>query len=101
MLTVTSEATRHLIEVRRQRGVGDDAGARFISKGGQVGLTFAATPADGDRVVDGTDIPVFVAADIADVLDESIIDARDENGQMTLILRRRPTERKQGPAQRN
>jgi Fe-S cluster assembly iron-binding protein IscA len=90
MLRLTPKATNHLITVRKERGVDDQAGARFISKGGRVGLTFAAAPTEGDRVVDGEKINVFVAADIAEALDQSIIDASDQNGRMSLVIRRRP-----------
>lgn len=89
MLHLTPEATYHLIKTRQERGVDDRAGARFVSKGGRVGLTFALAPGAGDRVVDGEGIKVYVAADIAGVLDESIIDARDENGHTSLIMRKR------------
>jgi Fe-S cluster assembly iron-binding protein IscA len=88
MLTLTPNATRHLIEVRKERGVDEKAGARFISKGGKVGLTFAKAPETGDKVVEGSEIPVYVAAEIAEVLDHSVIDARAEEGKMTLILRK-------------
>lgn len=88
MLQLTSEATRYLLKVRRERGVDDRAGARFVSKGGRVGLTFALAPVAGDRVLNGAEIKVFVAPEIAETLDESIIDARDEDGQTALIMRK-------------
>lgn len=89
MLQLTSEAARHLMKVRRERGVDERAGARFVSNGGRVGLTFAPAPMAGDRVVDSEPIRVFVAAEIADALDQTIIDARDEDGRTTLIMRKR------------
>jgi len=90
MLQVTPKATRHLIQVRRKRGADPRAGARFVRRGGRVGLTFALAPATGDRVVDAKEIRVYVASEIADALDHAIIDARDdEDGKTALFMRRR------------
>ena len=88
MLQLTSNALRYLINIRQERGVDNRAGARFVSKEGRVGLTFALAPVDGDRVVDADVIKVYVASEIAAALDESIIDARDEDGKTALIMRK-------------
>jgi hypothetical protein len=40
-------------------------------------------------VVDANEIKVYVASEIADALDQAIIDARDEDGQTALFMRRR------------
>lgn len=66
MLQLTSKATRHLIELRRERGVDERAGARFVSKGGRVGLIFASAPEQGDRVLGSAEILVYVPPEIAD-----------------------------------
>jgi Fe-S cluster assembly iron-binding protein IscA len=89
MLRLTPKATNHLITVRKERGVDDQAGARFVSKGGRVGLTFAPAPVDGDRILDAESIKVFVSADLADALDQSTIDASEVDGRMRLVMRRR------------
>lgn len=88
MLQLTSKAAQHLIKVRGERGVDDRAAVRFVSKEGRVGVTFSQTPQEGDRVVDGQEIRVFVAPEIATALDASIIDARDEEGQTSLVMRK-------------
>jgi Fe-S cluster assembly iron-binding protein IscA len=88
MLQLTPNAVRYLINVRKERGVDNRAGARFVSKEGRVGLTFALAAVDGDRVVDADVIKVYVASEIAAALDESIIDARDEDGKTALIMRK-------------
>ncbi|MEW5989996.1 MAG: hypothetical protein AB1736_01445 [Chloroflexota bacterium] len=93
MLLLTPEATSHLVRVRRKRGLDDQNGARFVSRGTGVGLTFAAAPEPGDRVIDQKDIPVFVARDVADALDGSVIDARLEQGTSVLVLRRQASGR--------
>ena len=91
MLQLTKEATRHLIEVRRERGVDDQAGARLVGKGGRVGLTFAQAPTAGDLVVEGDGIKVFVAADVTEVLQDSIIDSRETDGKRGLVMRKQAT----------
>ncbi|MEX1171623.1 MAG: hypothetical protein WEG56_03310 [Chloroflexota bacterium] len=88
MLQLTPEATSHLVRVRRQRGLDDQSGARFVSKGGSVGLTFVAAPEPGDRVIEQKDIAVFVAQEVAEAFDGSVIDARLEQGKSVLVLRR-------------
>jgi Fe-S cluster assembly iron-binding protein IscA len=92
MLQLTKDATRHLIHVRQERGVDEDAGARFVSNGGRVGLTFAQAPSAGDLVVDGEGIRVFVAPDISQALEHSTIDAREVDGKRGLIMRKRATD---------
>jgi Fe-S cluster assembly iron-binding protein IscA len=93
MLQLTTEAARHLISLRRERGVGEDAGARFVGRGGRVGVTFAPGPVAGDHVVEAPSIKVFVAADIAEAMDQSTIDAQDENGITGLVIRKRGAAR--------
>jgi Fe-S cluster assembly iron-binding protein IscA len=88
MLQLTPEATSHLVRVRRERGLDDQSGARFVSNGARVGLTFAGAPEPGDRVIEQKDIPVYVASEVAEALDTSVIDARVEEGKSILVLRR-------------
>ena len=53
-------------------------------------MAFRLAPMDGDRVVDGELIKVFVAAEIATALDKAVIDVRDEDGQTSLVMRKQP-----------
>jgi hypothetical protein len=93
MLQVTAEATHHLLRLRQERGFGPAAVPRFArGGGGRVGLTFVSGPEPGDRVVEGPQIPVYVAADISDALESSVIDARSEDGRIALVLRPLGTE---------
>lgn len=88
MLQLTPKATSHLVRIRRQRGLDDQNGARFVSRGGSVGLTFVVAPKPGDRVIEQKDIAVFVAQEVAEAYDGSLIDARLEQGKSVLVLRR-------------
>jgi Fe-S cluster assembly iron-binding protein IscA len=91
VLKLTSSASRHLVKLRKERGVDDRAGVRFVSKEGRVGLTFSLNPVKGDREMDSDAIKVYIAPEIAPALDESIIDARDEDGKTALVLRKQTT----------
>ncbi len=88
MLQLTPKATRHLIKVRRERGVDKKAGARFVRRNGRVGLTFTTERTKSDRVVEAEEIKVYIATEIADTLDQAIIDARAEEGKTMLVIRR-------------
>jgi Fe-S cluster assembly iron-binding protein IscA len=87
MLQITSNAARHLIKVRGERGVDARSGVRLVRRGGRVGITFVGTPATGDQVIAGDGINVFIAAEVADVLDDSTLDARDDGGRTALVMR--------------
>jgi Fe-S cluster assembly iron-binding protein IscA len=87
MLRLTSDATDHLVRVRQERGATKDAGARLVRGGGGVRLTFSQSPEQGDKVIDASDIKVFVAPEIADALDSSVIDAKTEDGRTYLVIR--------------
>lgn len=91
MLELTPNAKRYLANLRREHGVDDRAGARLFTKGGQVGLTFAPAPVSGHRVFDGEVIKVYVPPEIVETLGDSIIDAREENGETKLVMRKRAT----------
>ncbi len=88
MLQVTPEAAKHLLRLRQERGFLPTTAPRFARGGAaRVGVTFVDGPEPDDRVVDGTQIPVYVAADIADALDSSVVDARSKEGKTVLVLR--------------
>jgi Fe-S cluster assembly iron-binding protein IscA len=87
MLRLTPTAVTHLVNVRRERGVDERAGVRFVSQGGRVRLTFEKAPREGDTVVKAPEIEVYVAGDIAEALDRSVIDAQREENKTILVLR--------------
>ena len=89
MVQVTPEATKHLVRVRGERGFDTAAGARFVSRGKTVTLTFAKAPQPGDRVADGSQIPIYVSRQVADKLDTAVIDVDDREGRVGLVLRRK------------
>jgi Fe-S cluster assembly iron-binding protein IscA len=93
MLQVTQEATKHLVRVRGQRGVEPDAGARFVASGEGVGLTFARSPQPADQVVEGSEISIYIAPQVAGKLDSALIDVSDRGGKTGLVMRRQAKTR--------
>ena len=87
MLELTAEATKHLVRVRSERGHGSDYGARFVQTTGGVGLTFSSQPLPGDRVLDGVDIAVYLAPEVADKPDGGTVDVGDKEGRPALYFR--------------
>ena len=90
MLQVTPQATRHLLRLRAERGVDASQGVRLVRKGARIGLTFTPKPEPDDEVADGRGIAIYVAPDVAAAIDESVIDAREEDGKTALVLRQQP-----------
>jgi len=88
MLRLTSKAASHLLKVRRERGLDERSGARFVGSGGRIRLTFSSAPRLGDRVVKGAELPVYVSSEIADTLDQSIIGTKVHEGRTVLVFRR-------------
>jgi iron-sulfur cluster assembly protein len=83
VLTITENAEHALDAVVAAENAPEGAGMR-ISQGvgadGQpaVGLALVPAPEPGDAVVEDAKVPVFVAADVADLLDDKILDAQLE-----------------------
>jgi Fe-S cluster assembly iron-binding protein IscA len=89
MVQLTEKATRHLVRVRSERGFDAGAGARFVSRGAAVTLTFAKAPEPGDRVATRSEIPIYVAPQVAEKLETAVIDVDDRDGRVGLVLRRK------------
>lgn len=87
MLQVTSNAAHHLARVRQARGVDVANAARFVGNGGQIQLTFTSSPERGDQMIETSEIPVFLAPDVASRLDQAVMDTRQEGGEDLLVIR--------------
>jgi len=61
-----------------------------VSHGTGVGLTLSSAPEPGDRVVEGPEIPIFVAPQIVDRLKRSEIDVSEQDVKPGLVLRPQP-----------
>jgi iron-sulfur cluster assembly protein len=96
VLTITENAEQALDAVVAAENAPDGAGVR-ISQGvgadGQpaVGLALATAPVPGDAVVEDASVPVFLAPEVADLLDDKILDAQVEGDQIAFRLGEQPS----------
>lgn len=94
MLQITPEATGVVRAMREERGIPDEYGLRVYSDttdDGQqaIRLGFADEPFEGDQVNEGAaeSTRVFVSPDLADALDEIVIDVDQAGAETRLVLR--------------
>ena len=87
MIQITPRAEKHLLNLRVERGFNTTDGARFVTNSGRVGLTFASAPKPDDRVLDGAELPIYVAPEAADALDKTTVDAEQTDGKTVLVMR--------------
>jgi Fe-S cluster assembly iron-binding protein IscA len=91
VLTITENAEQALDAVVAAENAPEGAGVR-ISQGvgadGQpaVGLSLAAAPEPGDAVVEDANVPVFVASEVADLLDDKVLDAQVDGEQIAFQI---------------
>jgi Fe-S cluster assembly iron-binding protein IscA len=93
MLQITDKAAIHLLYARSERGFDERAGARFVRGSAGVGLTFAPAPEPGDQVLSGSALPIYVAEDVTEALDQAVIDVAAEDGGTRLVLRSQSSSR--------
>ena len=70
--------------VRISQGVGADGQPA-------VGLALAPAPEPGDAVVEDANVPVFLASEVADLLDDKILDAEVNGDQIAFRLGEQPS----------
>ena len=91
MLQVTARAATILKEARSQRGVPETFGLRVAqptsNSQSPVHLEFTEQPAPGDQVSEANGLRLFVAAEVAEPLDEQAIDAQGAEPGSDLVLR--------------
>jgi iron-sulfur cluster assembly protein len=93
MLTITHEAADAIdTVVHAAPDAPDTAGlriARGVMPDGQEGLALSVTsgPAPDDAVVEAEGTPVFLDQDAAELLDDKILDARVQDGEVGFMLR--------------
>lgn len=91
MLRITQQAASLLSQIRAGAGAPDNYGVRFFAQpaaqgGTQVGLDFVAQPAEGDQVSKQEDMPVYVASDVAEPLNQAVVDAKAVDGAPQLVI---------------
>lgn len=96
MLTITENAEQALDAVVAAGNAPEGAGVRIsqqVGADGQpaVGLALTEAPVPGDAVVDDASVPVFLAPEVADLLDDKILDAQVEGDQIAFRLGEQPS----------
>jgi iron-sulfur cluster assembly protein len=88
VLTITSNAAEAIEAILTSTpGLSDDSGLRIapaLADDGQpaLGLAFTETPEQGDQVVDEAGVHVFLDPEAAAILDDKVLDAQVEEGQV-------------------
>jgi Fe-S cluster assembly iron-binding protein IscA len=97
MLTITETAVEALDSIVQSAPVSDDAGVRIsrqISDDGQpaLGISLVEAPQPSDQVleIEGEHVPVFVEADVAPELEDKVLDARVQEGQVGFVVAQQP-----------
>ena len=93
MFEITKAAVDHLRKLRNEKGLDESMGVRFVGNEGRLGLRFRKSPDKDDQVVSQEGIAIYVAPEVADKFEQSIIDARTQGTRRALILRRPKTPR--------
>ena len=98
MFELTSRAAAALAQTRAQSGLGDTIAIRISASesgnGSSAGyqLRFASHPAPNDVVVESAGTTVFVAPELAEPLETSILDAVDTPEGERLVLKHRSSD---------
>ena len=98
MLTITHEAAEAIdAVVHSAPDTSDGSGlriARGVTPDGQEGLQLSVAdgPAPDDAVVSAEGTPVFVESEAAAMLDDKVLDARMDEGQVGFLLREQGAE---------
>lgn len=91
MLQVSNNAASTLANVRTQQGFPDSVGIRISASpsadtetGVAFQLGFAEAPESGDQVSETDGTKVFVAPEVADALDNAVLDTAEDTGKLIL-----------------
>ncbi len=90
MLTLTDQAIAAIRNLTTRPGLPAQTGLRIApgeADTGGLSLSLSDGPQAGDRVIEETDVQVFVQPDAADALDDKELDARvGEDGEVAFLL---------------
>jgi Fe-S cluster assembly iron-binding protein IscA len=88
MMQITERAATYLERLRSEKGLDGKSGVRFVRNGAKVALRFAPAPEKGDRVVRRDGLAVYLAPEVVEKFDRSIVDARTREARTWLVLRK-------------
>ena len=91
MLKLSSEAAKILNEARVEASVPKNYGLRIFSEpsvdGSNLAIAFAPGPEGGDEVGLQEGIPVFVSRDVAEPLDDAVLDVEKTDTGVSLVIK--------------
>jgi iron-sulfur cluster assembly protein len=96
VLTITANADQALEAVVSTEDAPEGAGVRIsqaVGADGQpaMGMSLAPAPEQGDQVVEDASVPVFLAPEVADVLDDKVLDAQVEGDRVAFQIAEQPS----------
>lgn len=95
MFELTPRAQAALVHSRAESGLSDEFAVRISGSGSRNGseagykVRFASHPSPDDVVVESGGTMVFLASDVAEPLQEAVLDAQDTPQGSQLVLKRR------------
>lgn len=99
MLTITPTAATILSKARTEKGAPADYGVRFYAttsnespERARLAFKFVPTPGADDTVIDEQGIDAYVAPEVDQLIGDVVVDARDHDGRMNLVVRRTPRQ---------
>jgi Fe-S cluster assembly iron-binding protein IscA len=95
VLTITEQAEEALGAVVAAENAPEGAGIRIsqgVAPNGQpaMGLALAEAPQPGDAVVEDASVPVFLASEVAELLDDKVLDAQVDGDQIAFRIGEQP-----------
>lgn len=94
MVGISSRAASLVQDIQQQQGIPQDYGVRIAGEedgmgGVEVSLSFAEAPEAEERVTEEQGTRLFVEPQLAELLDEVVLDVEESDGEQALILRER------------
>lgn len=92
MITITHDAAHALANARAASGASHGCGVRFFvvqtpEQGKALAFDFVEEPEPQDEVAEQQGMPVFIERDLAGVIGDSTLEARETEGRTELVLR--------------
>jgi len=96
MLAITPTAVQAIQGLTSQPGVPEGAGLKLSGQqtpeGTSIELSLVEGPAESDQVLEADDAHVYVAAPLAPLLDDKVLDAGVDGDQVSFRLVEQPTD---------
>ncbi len=99
MLIITPTAATILTKTRAEKGAPDDYGVRFYTteteespERTRLAFKFVQSPGADDTIIDESGINAYVAPDVDQLIGDVVVDGRESDGRMNLVVKRPPKQ---------